>query len=152
MSFKFFAHRSLLVNHRFLFLMLKLEIVTPERRVLEETVDAVTIPTQSGEIGILPAHAPLISQLKSGILTYTRGAANERLMVSGGFVEVANDRVTILADVAETPDEVDANAARAEQTALERALANFDGAPEQIEAEREKLERAEARLQLAAGK
>ena len=132
--------------------MLKLEVVTPERKVIDETVDSVTIPTQSGEIGILPAHAPLISQLKSGILSYTKGATTERMMVSGGFVEVGNDRVSILADVAEYAAEIDTDAARAEQSALERAMVNFDGTPEQMEAEREKLERAEARLQLAAGR
>ena len=132
--------------------MLKLEVVTPERKVIDETVDSVTIPTQSGEIGILPAHAPLISQLKSGILSYTKGATTERMMVSGGFVEVGNDRVSILADVAEYAAEIDTDAARAEQSALERAMVNFDGTPEQMKAEREKLERAEARLQLAAGR
>ncbi len=132
--------------------MLKLEIVTPEKRVVDETVDSVTIPTQSGEIGILPAHAPLISQLKSGILTYTKGASSSRMMVSGGFVEVGADNVSVLADVAELTEDVDAAEARAEQTVLERAMSNFDGTPEEMEQEREKLERAEARLQLAAGK
>ena len=132
--------------------MLKLEIVTPEKRVVDETVDSVTIPTQSGEIGILPAHAPLISQLKSGVLTYTKGASSSRMMVSGGFVEVGSDRVSVLADVAQLAEDIDVNEARAEQTALERAMSSFDGTPEEMENEREKLERAEARLQLAAGR
>ena len=131
--------------------MLKLEIVTPERRVVDETVDSVTVPTQSGEIGILPAHAPLISQLKSGILTYTKGGTTQRLMVSGGFVEVGPTHVSVLADVAENSEEIDTAAARSERDALERAMTGFDGTPEQMEAEREKLERAEARLQLTAG-
>ncbi|MEP6924356.1 MAG: chorismate synthase [Pyrinomonadaceae bacterium] len=130
---------------------LKLEIVTPERRVVDETVDSVTIPTQSGEIGILPAHAPLISQLKSGILTYTRGATTNRMMVSGGFVEVGAERVSVLADVAQLAEEINTDEARAEQSALERAMSSFDGTPEEMEREREKLERAEARLQLAGG-
>ena len=131
---------------------LKLEIVTPEKRVVDETVDSVTIPTQSGEIGILPSHAPLISELKSGVLTYTKGANSNRMMVSGGFVEVGADTVSVLADVAELAEDVDAAEARAEQTALERAMSSFNGTPEEMEQEREKLERAEARLQLAAGK
>ncbi len=131
---------------------LKLEIVTPEKRVVDETVDSVTIPTQSGEIGILPAHAPLISELKSGILTYTKGATTNRMMVSGGFVEVGPERVSVLADIAQLAEDVDAAEARAEQAALERAMSSFDGTPEEMEQEREKLERAEARLQLAAGK
>lgn len=131
---------------------LKLEIVTPERRIIDEAVDSVTIPTQSGEIGILPAHAPLISELKSGILTYTKGATTNRMMVSGGFVEVGPERVSILADIAQLAEDVDAAEARAEQAALERALSGFDGTPEEMELEREKLERAEARLQLAGGR
>ena len=132
--------------------MLKLEIVTPEKRVVDETVDSVTIPTQSGEIGILPAHAPLISQLKSGVLTYTKGASSNRMLVSGGFVEVGADSVSVLADVAQLAEDVDVAEARSEQTALERAMSNFDGTPEEMEREREKLERAEARLQLVAAR
>ena len=132
--------------------MLKLEIVTPEKRVVDETVDSMTIPTQSGEIGILPAHAPLISELKSGILTYTKGSVTNRMMVSGGFVEVGGERVSVLADIAQLAEDINPAEARAEQAALERAMSNFDGTPEEMAAEREKLERAEARLQLIAGK
>lgn len=131
---------------------LKLEIVTPEKKVIDETVDTVTIPTQSGEIGILPQHAPLISQLKSGVLTYTKGGTTQKMMVSGGFVEVGASRVSVLADVAEFSDDIDTVTTRAERDALERGLTNFAGTTEEMEAEREKLERAEARLQLAAGR
>ena len=131
---------------------MKLEIVTPERRVVDETVDAVTVPTQNGEIGILPAHAPLISQLKAGVLSYSKGAATTKLVVSGGFLEVGADRVSILADTAETADEINAATARAEREQIERAMTNFDGSAEEMQAEQEKLERAEARLQLASGK
>ena len=131
---------------------MKLEIVTPERRVVDETVDAVTVPTQNGEIGILPAHAPLISQLKAGVLSYSKGAATTKLVVSGGFLEVGADRISILADTAETADEINAATARAEREQIERAMTNFDGSAEEMQAEQEKLERAEARLQLAAGR
>jgi F-type H+-transporting ATPase subunit epsilon len=132
--------------------MLKLEIVTPEKKVVDETVDAVTIPTQNGEIGILPQHAPLISGLKSGVLSYTKGGTTTRMMVSGGFAEVGASRVSVLADVAEFAEEVDTATARAEREKLERGMTNFAGTPEEMEAEREKLERAEARLQLTAGR
>lgn len=132
--------------------MLKLEIVTPERKVVDETVDAVTVPTQSGEIGILPAHAPLISALRAGVLSYTKGAATNRMVVSGGFVEVGANRVSILADTAEAAETINQTEARAEREQLERQMSNFAGTPEEMEVEREKLERAEARLQLAAGK
>jgi F-type H+-transporting ATPase subunit epsilon len=132
--------------------MLRLEIVTPEKKVVDETVDAVTVPGASGEIGILPNHAPLISALKPGILAYTRGGATERLVVSGGFIEVSTDKVSVLADVAETAEEIDADAARAEYAATEKALGAWSGSEADFEVEKEKLERAQARLQLTGGR
>ena len=133
--------------------MLKLEIVTPERKVLDESVDSVTIPTASGEAGILPNHAPLISALKPGILSYSNKGATERLAVSGGFVEVSSNKVSVLTDAAETATEIDADAARIEREAAEKSLAAHAAAPlEDTEADRERLEAANARLQLAAGK
>jgi F-type H+-transporting ATPase subunit epsilon len=87
---------------------LQLDITTPERGVLSEAVDAVTLPGLSGEIGILPGHTPLISQLQTGVLSYTQGTTTRRLHVSGGFVEVSDDRVAVLAELAERPEEIDA--------------------------------------------
>jgi len=81
--------------------MLKLDIVTPEKRVLDTEVDYVTLPTESGEAGILPNHAPLISALKPGMLTYTQKNVNEKLTVSAGFVEVNADRVSVMVDTVE---------------------------------------------------
>jgi F-type H+-transporting ATPase subunit epsilon len=130
--------------------MLKLEIVTPEKKVLDESVDSVTVPTTTGEIGVLPNHAPLISALKSGILTYTTKGSTDRLVVSGGFVEVSTDQVSVLTDVAERADEIDTDAARAEKDAAEKALAASNtGSVEEFESERERLERAQARILLA---
>lgn len=129
--------------------MLKLEIVTPERKVVDQTVDAVTVPTANGEVGILPQHAPLISSLKPGILTFSRGGAAERLVVSGGFVEVSADTVSVLADVAETAEEIDVDEARAEREASEKILGAWSGSDAEFENEKERLERAQARLQLA---
>lgn len=131
---------------------MKLEVVTPERKVIDETVDAVTVPTQNGEIGILPAHAPLISALRAGVLSYTKGAATNRLVVSGGFVEVGAQRVSVLADTAEFAEEINQAEARAEREQLERAMATFAGTPEEMQTEQERLERAEARLQLVGAK
>ncbi|HEY0426366.1 MAG TPA: F0F1 ATP synthase subunit epsilon [Pyrinomonadaceae bacterium] len=132
--------------------MLNLEIVTPEKMVLSETVDSVTVPTASGEIGILTNHAPLISSLKSGILSYTKAGATEKMVISGGFVEVSANSVSILADIAEESAEIDAESARQEREAAERAVNGWRGTEEDLEAERERLERAQARLQLASGK
>ncbi len=75
--------------------MLNLEIVTPEKKVFSETVDAVTVPTASGEVGILENHAPLISALKAGILSYSKAGATERMMIAGGFLEVSQNNVSV---------------------------------------------------------
>lgn len=131
--------------------MLKLEIVTPEKRVIDETVDSVTVPTMTGEAGILPNHAPLISALKPGILTFTNKGTTERLAVAGGFVEVNSDKVSVLTDTAETSSEIDVNAARTEKEAAEKALAAVATASvEETEDVRERLELANTRLQLAS--
>ena len=132
--------------------MIKLEIVTPEKKVFDETVDSVTVPTATGEVGILPNHAPLISSLKSGILSYTNRGASEKLVVSGGFVEVSSNTVSVLTDVAERADEIDVEAARAERDSAQQVLGTaFSGTEEEFEAETARLERAQARLSLAAG-
>ena len=132
--------------------MLNLEIVTPEKKVLSEPVDSVTVPTMSGEIGILTNHAPLISSLRPGILSYAKGGTTAKLVISGGFVEVSANNVSILADIAEEAADVDTEAAKAEREAAEKVVAGWKGTEEEFEAELEKLERANARLQLAASK
>src|SRR5690349_18906880 len=130
---------------------IQLEVVTPERRVLAEPVDMVTVPGLGGELGILPGHTPLISALQTGVLSYTQGGATRRLLVSGGFVEVNNDRVSVLADLAEFPEEVDAARARTEREEAERQLGAFTGSPEEMADVRARLDRANTRLQLSSG-
>src|SRR4051794_3256657 len=109
--------------------MLKLEIVTPERKVFDATVDTVVIPTASGEVGILPNHAPLVSALKPGVLSYVQGGNAERLAISSGFVEVSGNKVSILADDAETAADVDVAAARAKRETAEKDLASAINQP-----------------------
>ena len=130
---------------------LQLDVITPERRLLSEQVDAATVPGLGGELGILPGHTPLISQLQTGVLSYTQGQTVRRLLVSGGFVEVNDDRVSVLADMAEFPEEVDAARARTERDEAERRLAAFTGTPEELAEAQSQLDRAGARLQLASG-
>jgi F-type H+-transporting ATPase subunit epsilon len=132
--------------------MLNLEIVTPEKKVLSEAVDAVTIPTASGEIGILQNHAPLISSLKAGVLSYTKSGATQRMVIAGGFVEVSQNNVSILSDIAETVEEINVENARAERDSAERELGAWKGSIEDAEAERERLEIAQARLQLSSAR
>src|SRR5918911_1031386 len=130
---------------------LQLDVITPERRLLSEQVDEVVVPGAGGELGILPGHTPLISELQTGVLSYTRGAETRRLLVSGGFVEVNEDRVSVLADLAEFPEEVDAARARTERDEAERQLGSFSGSPEELADVRARLDRAATRLQLSAG-
>ena len=133
--------------------MLKLEIVTPERRVLDAEVESVTIPTASGEAGILPQHAPLISAVKPGVLSYSTKGANEKIVLSAGFVEVNADKVSVLVDTAETPGEIDADAARLTRESAEKALVSAGTVPvEEAEAAREQIDHANARVLTAAGR
>jgi F-type H+-transporting ATPase subunit epsilon len=128
---------------------IELELVTPERRVLSEAVDMVTVPGLNGEMGILPGHTPLISQLKTGVLSYDQEGRTSRLHVSGGFVEVRDDKVSVLAEVAERPEEIDAASARATRDRVEKQLTGWSGSEDDLELAKTELARAEVRLQLA---
>lgn len=130
---------------------LKLEVVTPERRVLSEPVNSVTVPGRNGEMQILPGHAALISELKTGVLAYTQDGTTQQLHVSGGFVEVSDNRVSILAEIAERPEEIDAARARLAREHTEKQLSAWSGTEEDFEKARVKLERSMVRLQLASG-
>jgi F-type H+-transporting ATPase subunit epsilon len=101
---------------------LTLEIVTPEARVYSETVDTVVIPTVEGEVGILPGHIPLVAQLGAGELRATKGGKTELLVVGGGFLQVAGDKVSILADSAIEEQKIDENAVAEAMKRAEEAL------------------------------
>ena len=129
---------------------IQLEVVTPERRVLNEAVDMVTVPGLGGELGILPGHTPLISQLQTGVLSYTQAGQSFQLHVSGGFVEVRDDLVSVLASVAERPEEIDAARAKVSRDKWEKQLNAWSGSEEDFETAKTKLDRSLVRLQLAA--
>ncbi len=131
---------------------LQLDVVTPERRVLSESVDMTTLPGLGGELGILPGHTPLISQLQTGVLSYTKDGKTFQLHVSGGFIEVRDDHVSVLAEIAERPEEIDAARARSAREHVEKQLNAWTGTEEDLEKARVQLERAQVRLQLATGK
>jgi F-type H+-transporting ATPase subunit epsilon len=111
-----------------------LEIVTPEARVYSDTIDTVVIPTSEGEIGILPGHIPLLTQVEHGELVVTKNGQTHWLAVSGGFAEVEGDRVHILAENAITEEKIDEKAV---EDALKRAQEQLDEAkhldPQQYE-------------------
>ncbi|MPZ15047.1 MAG: F0F1 ATP synthase subunit epsilon [Chloroflexi bacterium] len=129
---------------------LSVEIVTAERRVLSDEVDMVIAPAVEGTVGILPRHAPLLTSLRPGVMVLKRAGEEEVLAVSGGFLQVSNNRVLILADTAERAEEVDearAEQARAEaEVALREASSQAGGV--QTEAARTALRRSLARLQV----
>lgn len=129
---------------------LQLEVVTPERRLLAESVNAVNVPGRNGELGILPGHAALISELQTGVLSYTEDGSTFQLLVSGGFVEVNDDRVSVLAEVAERPEEMDAARARASRDQLEKQMSSWSGSEEDFEIAKTEFERSTVRLQLAS--
>jgi len=97
---------------------IELEVVTPERHVLTEKVQSLEMPGKEGYLGILPGHAPLITELGVGILTYLKGAETRYLTVINGYAEVLPDRVIILAERSERAEEIDVTRVR---SALERA-------------------------------
>ena len=101
---------------------LRLELVTPERIVLSEEVDEVRVPGVLGEFGVLPGHTPLLTSLGTGLLTYFQGGRRQQLVVQNGFVEVLPDRVTLLARIAETAEEIDVVDARTQLTEAEAKL------------------------------
>jgi F-type H+-transporting ATPase subunit epsilon len=97
---------------------IELEVATPERLLVREQVEDVQVPGKEGYMGILPGHAPLLSQLGIGFLSYTIGGRKRYLSIHGGFVEVLPDHVRVLAELAERAEEIDVERAR---RALQRA-------------------------------
>ena len=128
---------------------LLLELVTPVRRVLSEEVVEVRIPGLLGELGVLPGHTPLLTALGTGPLAYTQAGVEHRLAVQGGFAEVLPDRVTVLAQVAELPAEIDLEAARKQLAEAEAALPK--AAAESIDALNDALRLAVTRLEVGGG-
>ncbi len=126
----------------------ELEIATPERLVLKEDVKDAQIPAKEGYLGVLPDHAPLLSEMGIGELKYTSGSGPKTLVVSGGWVEILENHVRVLADTAERADEIDV--ARA-QKALERANERVNKPTAELDIARalNAMKRAQARLAAA---
>jgi F-type H+-transporting ATPase subunit epsilon len=128
-----------------------LEVVTPERKVFEAEVDRVEVPGLDGELGILPGHTELVSQLKpAGLLTYHRGDEKGEMAISDGLVEVSSDRVIVLANRATRPEDIDLAKALEIKTLAERHLQKALSDPDMdILRATIELERASIELQLA---
>ncbi len=130
---------------------LQLEIVTPERLVERDTVEEVQIPGKNGYLGILPQHAPLITELGVGEIIYKVSGLTRHISVAWGFAEVLPDKVTILAETAERAEDIDIERAR---KAKERAEERLRSASGEVDYQRAltALERANARLDVAERK
>lgn len=128
---------------------LNLEVITPEKVTLKAGVISVIAPGVLGYLGILPRHAPLITPLKAGVVTYRpEGGGEERLAVSGGFLEAGPKHVVILADTAEKAGEIDVERAREAKERAERRLRERPAGLDVARAEAA-LQRAVARLKAA---
>ena len=126
-----------------------LEIMTTDRSLVHEEVEELEVPGAEGYFGVLPGHTPLVASLAAGALSYRRGTETFYLHVGFGFAEVLPDKVTILAEVAERPEEIDTSRAEASKKRAEERIASSN--PE-IDLERAQiaLSKALVRLQVAA--
>ncbi len=127
----------------------ELEIVTPEKLVVRDVAEEIQIPARNGFIGVLPGHAPLITELAVGEITYRNAGTTAVLSVAWGFAEVLPTKVTILAESAEKPEEIDLARAR---EAKQRAEERLQGGQGEIDYERAltALQRAETRIDVAS--
>lgn len=128
---------------------IRIDVVTAERLVFSDDADIVMVPGVEGEMGILPHHAPIMTMLKPGEVLVRKGTEEHSLAVSGGFLEVKPDHITILADAAERADEIDIARAeeakrRAEESLKGRTAAEVDTANAEAA-----LRRALARIKVA---
>ncbi|MFZ3200113.1 MAG: F0F1 ATP synthase subunit epsilon [Candidatus Acidiferrales bacterium] len=128
---------------------IELEIVTPERHVLDETVKSVELPGKEGYLGILPGHAPLLTELGAGVLTYRTNGEAHVLSVIRGYAEVLPDRVIVLAEFSERAEEIDVERSRAARDRAKSELAKSAPGGDDWERASFALERALARLQAA---
>ena len=129
----------------------QLEIVTPEKKVVATAAEEVQIPGKNGYLGILPGHAPLITELAVGEITFRQNSTEQHLAVAWGFAEVLPEKVTILAETAERPAEIDVERARKAKERAEQRLASGDTTVD-VERALDALQRAEARIDVAGKK
>ena len=128
---------------------LKVDIVTAERSVYsEEGVDEVVVPGIEGELTVLPQHAPLLTMIKPGVMRIVKGSNDIDMAITGGFLEVKDDRVTILADAAERAEDIDVVRAEEARRRAERSLEERVSKVELVEAAAE-LQRSLIRLKAA---
>jgi F-type H+-transporting ATPase subunit epsilon len=126
------------------------EILTPSRILAQEQVDELNVPGELGYLGILPGHTALLTKLGQGALMYRKGEQRDYLAIFGGYMEVRDDQVTVLADVAEDAAAIDRPRAEAARDRAEQRLRDFHGQDIDFERARAALLRAMVRLQVAS--
>jgi F-type H+-transporting ATPase subunit epsilon len=126
----------------------RLSIVTPERPVVDLEVDSVVVPGSEGEFGVLPSHEPFLAPVAAGVVSYVAAGGAQRVATSGGFAEVTQEHVTLLARTAEPADEIDAERAEAARARAEEGLraAEPSTTPDQVARLEAAIARAIARL------
>jgi F-type H+-transporting ATPase subunit epsilon len=129
---------------------IELQIVTPERHVLQETVDSVDVPGKEGYLGTLPGHAPLITELGIGILSYRKGSVTRYLTVIDGYAEVLSNRVIVLAEVSERAEEIDVERTRQARERAQSDLSKASAGNADWQRAELALQRALVRLQAAS--
>lgn len=129
-------------------MLLKLEVVTPERSFLKSDVKSVSVPGVMGEFGILPGHTPVLSLLKPGIVTFDDGTSVKQFMVAEGFVEVTDDAVNIICDVAKDRSEVSAEDEEGIQRELKNKMASLRVEDEEFQRLSHELEKSVVSLSL----
>jgi F-type H+-transporting ATPase subunit epsilon len=128
---------------------LKLELITPHRKVVSEEVDEITATGTIGEFGVLPGHTAFLTSLKIGELSYKKGGAVFHLAVNAGFFEVVNDTVTVLVDSSERAEEIDLERAKKAQARAEEGLKSVLQEDKQYKEMEAALQRALIRMQVA---
>lgn len=128
---------------------MKLEIVTPYKKVVDTEVDEVTASGKLGEFGVLPGHAPLLASLKIGELVYKNNGVAEHMSLNWGFFEVCDDRIIVLVETAEMAAEIDVDRAKAALGRAEEALKRLTPEDKQHKIYEAALERAIIRMQVA---
>jgi F-type H+-transporting ATPase subunit epsilon len=129
----------------------QIEIVTPEKMVVKDVAEEMQIPGKNGYLGILPGHAPLVTELAVGEITYRKGGSTHYLSVAWGFAEVLPEKVTILAETAERPDEINVGRAQEAKQRAEEEFKTGETEADFTHAE-DALKRAETRLDVAQKK
>ena len=126
---------------------LTLSVVTPEKQLVSNEVDQVNAPGSEGDFGVLYDHAPILTNLRSGQLSYENDGESTALVISGGYLEVTDNRVTILAETGEFLHEIDRERAERARSQAEEKLSNPDLSEEEFSETQKKLFRAIARLE-----